>query len=474
MKIMLAWIISLIVVGSILFFLLVILGLSLTKYLLISLINKKKYQVLPKEVTYLSKQPIINGELDENLINLPVRKFTSRIRLLPFQSSCKPKYRLAYGYDFFYVFIEIKAKTIVKRDRGYQNGDGFHMLLANPKTHHQLTDEFYVYGFSPNTDTEGNLEKYVWYHDVHVNLSKLGKDVQFAVKKSDGKIGYELLLPWKEVYPYHPWLMDGGIGFNLAFIKAQGSLFEYYSTLFDWRFQAENKKRNYILMNFEIPTIKEEMQPYVTMSKNSIQGSNILLHLATLSNEKKEEKLLINILSKNDDLISTMEFIVNCKEKLVQNSFQIPVDTFLPGKYTIQWQFNLARGEEELTILPIFNYNSLNDQINSFQGKISNGSYLTLKFKLDQINKEIIQIKWYENYIELMNSMIELLELIQKAEIGNDPLISKTGIFRRAFISNIDNSLQPYTISIPDNYNTNKKYPLIIFLHGSGVDDRSA
>jgi len=469
-----AWIIFLLVIGSIFLLLCVLLGFSFIKYLIVSLINKKRYLTPKKEITFLSECPMIDGQLDESLVSLPTRKFNSRIRLLPFQPSCRPSYRLAYGCDFFYIYIEIAAKKIVKRDRGFQYGDGFHMLLANPIPNHQLTDEFYVFGFSPNSDSEGNLEKYIWYHDIKVKLSKLGNDVKFVVKKNNGKIGYELLLPWNETYPYHPWIMKEGIGFNLAFIKARKSLFEYYSTIFDWRFQAENKKRKYALMKFATPRIKEGMQSFVVMNRNCLEGSMTLLKFATLSTMQKKETLKIKIASKNGEIITSEEITFSCKEGLNQISIEIPTQDLTPGSYTIQWHIGSANGEKELTILPIFNFDELTSRVESCQSKISMGSFHTLNFMLNQINKEINQIKWYENYTFLMDSIIELLDIIQKAENGEDVLASKIGHFRRAFISNIDNTLQPYSVTVPENYDSSRKYPLLVFLHGSGVDDRNS
>jgi dipeptidyl aminopeptidase/acylaminoacyl peptidase len=36
----------------------------------------------------------------------------------------------------------------------------------------------------------------------------------------------------------------------------------------------------------------------------------------------------------------------------------------------------------------------------------------------------------------------------------------------------VDGTLQPYSISVPEGYRPDKRYPLLVWLHGSGQDDR--
>ncbi|NHJ84348.1 MAG: prolyl oligopeptidase family serine peptidase [Asgard group archaeon] len=471
---MLAWIITLIILGSSFVLLISLIGVSFTKYLFITMINKKRFLQPKEEISYLTEPPIIDGRLEKSLGQIPIRRFNARVRLLPFQRSSNPSYRLAYGRDFLYIYIELEAKTIIKRDRGFQNGDGFHMLIANPKQNNRLTDEFFVLGFSPNEDSEGSLEKYIWYHDTRVQLSKLGVNTQFAVTKFDKKIGYELLLPWEEIYPYHPWFLERGLGFNLAFIKAKKSFFEYFPVIMDWRFQAENQKRKYALMTMEMPRAGEELLSYIILDRNSQEGIKAKIYVTTIASKSNDDQLHITISTKEEEILTTEKIPLNYNAGIQQHQFEYQTEKLTPGSYMVQWQLNTASGEKELTVLPRFNYEELITQLANSKEKLLDGSYQTLQFVVEQLNQELKQIKWYENYPELMTTMVELLTTVQKALNDEDVLKFKTGTFRRAFISKIDSTVQPYSITIPKNYDPTRKYPLIVFLHGSGVDDRNA
>jgi predicted esterase len=56
---------------------------------------------------------------------------------------------------------------------------------------------------------------------------------------------------------------------------------------------------------------------------------------------------------------------------------------------------------------------------------------------------------------------------------GNDPFASRRGEFKKAYLSKVDNTLQPYQVYVPTNYDKSKSFPLIIALHGMGGDENS-
>jgi predicted esterase len=54
---------------------------------------------------------------------------------------------------------------------------------------------------------------------------------------------------------------------------------------------------------------------------------------------------------------------------------------------------------------------------------------------------------------------------------GRDPFGAKHGDFRRAYRSAVDQTLQPYRLFVPNSYDGQRDFPLVVALHGSGGDE---
>jgi len=63
------------------------------------------------------------------------------------------------------------------------------------------------------------------------------------------------------------------------------------------------------------------------------------------------------------------------------------------------------------------------------------------------------------------------MERLARYQAGKDPYQTLRKNYRRAFLSAIDSTYQPYSITLPADYTPLKKYPLLLFLHGSGVTE---
>jgi predicted esterase len=64
-------------------------------------------------------------------------------------------------------------------------------------------------------------------------------------------------------------------------------------------------------------------------------------------------------------------------------------------------------------------------------------------------------------------------EILDAIEAGKDPFAGRHGDFRKAYLSTVDNTLQPYRILVPEVYNGSKASALVVALHGMGGDENS-
>ena len=127
--------------------------------------------ILEPQVTFLSQAPMIDGVLDEELVRLlPRREFDFaevRGQYVALEAgaegpSIPASYRLGYGAGFFYLYVEALGEKLTFRDRAFQNGDGFSLVLAVPRPDNAPTDEFYVLSCSAVNQRRMEWTKHVF------------------------------------------------------------------------------------------------------------------------------------------------------------------------------------------------------------------------------------------------------------------------------------------------------------------------
>ncbi len=448
--------------------------LILSVVLLCSTLNNGRNTLSP-EVTFLEDQPVVDGRLDDHLLDqLIPRRFNFRINLNLFKGSAGANYRLAYGTDFMYVYLEAVADSFICRDRGYQNGDGFILTLSKTIRGADKSAEHFVMGFSSQDRPEQEwAEKILWNYNGRVMLERLPDDLPFAYHAGNGKISFELVLPWSGVYPYHP-LLSEGIGFNLWFMKAfpgrrfpntQGVAFEI---------PAETGSRRYRVLAFEKPELENNCQSYAILDKNHCyRGETVRFQLASIAAREQTEEFHLSVFNENGQKIRKMAFKVVCAPGISYENLEIKTAEFLPGQYSISWQgkHSHSSGEMELSIMPEFDHESLLHRLEKLTKTISDGSLNSIKFHLQETKNKLSDLKDYETCPNLISDLYALYDHIEEMELGTDNLARQPGVFRRAFLSRLDSTLQPYKILVPGQYDKLKSYPLLLFLHGSGRTD---
>jgi predicted esterase len=427
-------------------------------------------------VSFIETAPIIDGLLDPDLSTLPERRFTATTAPTPGDAP-PASFRMAYGPDFLYVFVGCEADSLIFRDRAFQNGDGFHMVIAAPHADDSPTDEFYVIACSAVNRPEMQWSRRViWYYNVDHLFQKLGRDARLEFAARDGRIGFELLLPWQDISPYHPWFSDG-IGFNIRFVKAIGRTDRIeYILVQDPHIDSEQHLRLYARLSFAPPTPVDGCRSYAVLDRNHIaQGDPLGVRIATAAPAScKEEDVVATIKSGEGTRVASGSARYLCEpETITRDMIDLDTRDLPPGGYRIEWssRVNGSRGETGLTIMPALDFPARQGRLDQIAGKISAGSATTIRYQLAEIEKRMAAVRPYETCADERIAIARTLDLLERADAGKDALAGRTGFFRRAFRSRVDGTLQPYGIRVPAGFDRGRRYPLIVYLHGSGSDE---
>ncbi len=428
-------------------------------------------------VTFIEHPPEIDGKLDLGLRIIPEREFGRTISTDDRSRAADAAYRLAYGAEFLYLYIEVEADTIISRDRAYQNGDGFHIAITASCYGGRRTDEFYVLGFSPQTDLARSWQrKFIWYHNVDLSMARL-RDAEFETHIEDGRVGMETLIPWSELYPYHPWISDA-IGFNLCYVQAVGSEDKiYHFVVPDRYFQSEQSRRRYAVLRFEEPRLSAGWQCYATLEKNHLfSGDSVIANIALMAAEPQFVDVRFRLTSGEGDPLKPSLVQLEAGTCLVQKTFFLGMESLDPGGYRVNWSPRSDRFDHDIgmTVLPDIDPADLINRVGSMSFALSRGSRNTVLFKADKLKDDLQALRPYETAADIRFAIYDILSIIEAAEDGRDILAERTGTFRRAYLSDVDNTFQPYSVKVPKNFDRSRSYPLLVFLHGSGQDDRGA
>lgn len=380
---------------------------------------------------------------------------------------------ICYSSKHLLILVKSSQENIVDRDRSYQNGDGFHFVLAKPNEDNSPSDEFYVIGISPLQTSW--RRKFIWYKDVDLCMKEL---INSSVKhiSYNNEIYFGVRIPWDEITPIKPFLFKN-YGFNISYVQGGDVGSNVYILKEDEYIQSEQSLRDYVIYDFQDPESSGDLEYSVDLNRkncNSQEDLYMKMAVNTPRDEVVELKVLIGEKIVNKEAMKLSMGINIIEVPILTSSLnegEHDIDVYLKGcKIDI-------KDKLEFYFYRKISLDILRDRIHRLENmNVKNflliESTISLKFLLEDITQKIESLKPYDDFDDISKLKKDLEMKISHVECGNH-IFQKGEVIRLGFKSQFDDSLQPYSLYIPDTIGDSSDLRLLVYLHGSGSDDRS-
>jgi len=163
---------------------------------------------------------------------------------------------------------------------------------------------------------------------------------------------------------------------------------------------------------------------------------------------------------------------------------QIAVPDSATGNYNVEVRLTEADGSAPASLNGVFvktlpihvealsaDAKRLRDSIAKV-GKHDNPALATAEYTLalyEMADKGEVNPRTYNFKTEFATAQA----IVDAIQAGKDPFAGKRGDFRKAYLSGVDKTLQPYRLFIPEGYDGSKPTPMVVALHGMGGDENS-
>ena len=425
----------------------------------------------------------IDGKLDEwdSVRELPVNLHPDGT-MIPGSADIDVKVKFTYDPDNFYVALKALDDQFEFPNRAWRYGDGFYLTFVDPHQGNE-SEQFWTFGFSSENNKKIVVavnRDGVYFPGVSTESIKL----EISLDRQKKVIIYEIAIPWKIIPPLKPFIVPEW-GINVIYVDRDQEEREFLELYPDSNFDTEmTKKRKGAIFTFV------NHSPQEPEFQSQLNGSHFY--------SDQEKVLTIAVNSPSEDSAWSLKYIVSsgqnnfsAAESLSLNKglslirYSLPKENYASGLNDLSLGIIDKNGSLRYTETHTFfvidrnEFDSLAKRIADLkQGKkyaedqAFRNSFPTLEIRPQWIQDFAQNATPYADIRDLGEWQDEIDSLLQKVENGEPALFPPGSLSRLAHRSEIDGSLQPYSIFVPFNYDRKTPLPLLVTLHGSGVDER--
>lgn len=425
----------------------------------------------------------IDGVLDEweGIGEFPVDLTTSGEKI-PSSPDLTVTAKFTYDAKNLYVAVKALDDSLEFPSRSWRYGDGFFLTFLDPSNGNE-SDSFYSFGisFEEKKPVKGIVNKDgIYFPGIDV------RDVELAIETDEkkGVIIYEMSIPFKILVPFRPFMKDEW-GINIIYTDRDQGEMEVAQLYPDPGYDTElsNKRKGAIFQFVNRAPENPEIQMLID-SFHFYHDEDKKFTLAVRSPEDKTGwELRTYILGPGAVNVSHEEEFAFKKGVNMLRS-QLEEQELETGVYDLSVGVIDEKGSlnfKEDTRFFIVNRDELVGYRTKFE-EVKKGELFAKdeKFRNSMTNLEA-RFEWIRDYMDnapphigiasIEEWMDEVKTLIESVEEGKPAFFPLGSIGRYAHRSNIDGTLQPYTIYVPRDYDEEVPIALFVVLHGSGVDE---
>jgi len=424
-------------------------------------------QVKPGEIT-------IDGDLAEWAAREWLPVCTSRLDLpLAPSPDLDVKVSFAFDTDKFYLAVRALDDDIQKVDRSWRYGDGFLFTLVTDEGKERSR---YVYQYAFDQQSQALL-----FRDGEYLLLPV-QDVEFKFQQHSDGMDYEVAIPFTLLKPFTPFTYEKA-ALNLIYTDRDSSggvssVMVYPDQNFDTE-ASSVRAGHFFLFQTAAPQLAQEASVHTTLRKNFfLDGETIELRYAVNSDKSQEEMTIRAAVLSASTAKQQAETTLDLQPGLNLGTLPLTIGGLPSGNYTLRVTFMDQNGNpasETADDIFILNQGDLEEYRKSVAAykaqEALQASLSNLEIRFEWLD-EFYERPNYEDISALDDWWGDIVTLTARLEQGEPAVFDVNTIKRYAHRSKIDDTLQPYSVFLPESFNPDTQYPLMVFLHGSGVDEQ--
>jgi predicted esterase len=379
----------------------------------------------------------------------------------------------AFDTEKFYLAVKALDDEVQKVDRSWRYGDGFLFTLVTDEGKDRSS-----YGRQFGFDQES---KFLVFGNGEYFPPFDTQDVEFKFRQHSRGVDYEIAIPLALLEPFSPFIYEK-VALNLVYTDRDGAGGTTVMLHPDADFDTERSRMRageFFTLQTADPETTQGASYHAALGKNFFRdGETIGLRYAVNADKSQDRTGISAALLRDGAAIQQAEETVDLHPGLNRGTLPLSIGDLATGDYTLQVAFQDTNGNtvseyaDDVFVMNQGEIEEAKEAISAYEGQEAiEASLPNLEIRFDWLD-EFYKRPNYED-ISALNAWWGDIVTLSSALAKGEPAVFGTNIIKRyAHRSNIDNTLQPYSVYLPESFNAGTEYPLIVALHGSGVDEQ--